>query len=65
MNALPKHALACTVLLNVCGAVSAQSAVTIYGRADAGVDSLHSGGSQCQSAGVRRKRREQPGFPRY
>lgn len=45
MIGFPKHALACTVLLNVCGAVSAQSSVTLYGRADAGVDSPRSGGA--------------------
>lgn len=45
MIGLAKHAAACAVLFNVCGAVNAQSSVTIYGRVDSGVDSPHSGGS--------------------
>lgn len=45
MNGMAKHAVACSVLLSVCGAANAQSSVTIYGRADAGMDSPRSGGS--------------------
>lgn len=45
MIGLAKHAVACAVLLNVCGAANAQGNVTIYGRMDSGVDSPRSGGS--------------------
>ena len=63
MIGLAKHAVACTVLLSVCGAVNAQSSVTIYGRVDSGVDSprsagtsinrLYSGGSAGSNLGFR------------
>lgn len=45
MIGLAKHALTCAVLLNVCGVANAQSSVTIYGRADGGIDAPSSGGS--------------------
>ncbi len=45
MIGLTKHAVACAVLLNVCGAANAQGSVTIYGRMDSGVDAPRSNGS--------------------
>lgn len=45
MIGFSKHTLAGTALLYVCGSASAQSNVTLYGRADAGVDFPRSGGA--------------------
>ena len=45
MNRMSKHAIACAAMLCVCGAANAQSSVTMYGRMDAVMDSLGSGGA--------------------
>ncbi len=64
MNGMAKHAVACAVLLCVCGAANAQSSVTIYGRADAGVDSPRSGGGSVNRLITGGQRGQQPGLSR-